>query len=141
MAGTRVYNPGLSSEIRQLGDSGSELEILVAGGRILSWYGQATVIPIKEEGTYPVISPEEAYEPVKEICQNVGASDMRLKKVELQYKSIEKDGKQLLFPVWMFAVATYHPLMEEHPVTHGYMWDYYLVNAITGEFFTDTDVR
>lgn len=141
LSGTRVYNPGLSSEIRQLGTSGSELEILVAGGRILSWYGQATVVPIEKTGTYPVISPEKAYQPVLEICQKAGSTDMRLKNVELQYKSVEKDGNQMLFPVWVFAVATYHPLMEQHPITQGYIWDYYLVNAVTGDFFTDIDVE
>lgn len=128
-----VYDVGFNKEIYQYD---STVQVCISDdGRILKWTADGGVIPTEEVGEYRIISAPEAYQKVQQVYEEKNLKNTpRLQLAELQYKSLKKDGCGWLVPVWTFGVREVE-VSEEYGETEN--WVYYVVDAISGEFFTD----
>ena len=136
---TYVYNRDLDYDHGMIQNENT-MQIYVLGGDVISWNTGVIVIPVKTLKKEKVVSPQTAYQKVKEVYAKRGAEGHpRLEFAELQYKSIEKNGRGLLVPVWLFAISEDEPMMEKHPIVPGKVWYYYLIDAVSGDFFTSVD--
>ena len=135
-----VYNRELDFD-EDMWQMGSELEVYVTENEgIVHWYSDHTVMIEETLGTYQTISPQKAFQKVEVLYRNIPADrEPRLRFAQLQYESLQKGEEMRIIPVWVFGVTeivagsgTNGAAYEE--------WHHYLVNAVTGEFFTDMEV-
>lgn len=139
-----VYNSTLPINPNIAVDS-SMLRVAVLDNEVIEWScaGMKKISEMLE--SYPIVTVEEAYAPIQTYYQSLDTSNSnpRLNAVELQYECLEINGEEMLFPIWMFAI------LEDEELHDSYtnetivleVWHYYLINAITGEFFVDADVE
>ncbi len=136
MQGTTVYNSGLDYQ-EPMGQPDSVLETTFVDRTLVDW-SCADVIQIQKElKKYPAVSVSEAWKKVKERYEKSASQNPSLETAKLQYKLIELSGTIITCPVWTFCVRT----ETKQPVGSEILWNYYLVDALTGDFFTGTDME
>ena len=143
-SGTTVYNSKLPYNTNMVQKS-SMLETEFINNRLVGWWNHDVINVEKKLKQSPIVSVEEAYKKVEEQYQNY-SSEVRmpiLEIAELQYKIIELNGKVYLYPVWTFCVSTEEIFKdgytgEEHIELE---YNYFLIDAITGDYFTDIDTK
>ena len=141
---TTVYNSKLEYNTK-MKQRGGRFETEFVNNKLVSWWNYNVINVGKKLKQSPVIPLEEAYKKVEEQIPNY-PSEVRipiLEMVELQYKIIELDGKIYLYPVWTFCVSTEETSKDietgkEHIWTY---YNYFLIDAITGDYFTDIDTK
>lgn len=143
-SGTTVYNSKLqyNTKMRQ---RDSMLETEIVNNKLVGWYNINVINVGKKLKQSPVVPLEEAYKKVEEQIPNY-PSEVRipvLEMVELQYKMIELDEKIYLYPVWTFCVST-EEISKDTETGKEHIWTYYnyfLIDAVTGDYFTDIDTK
>ncbi len=133
-----IYNRELNFDENML-QLGSQLEIFATEQEgIVRWDSNATVVVEETLGTYQTVSADKAYEKVEALYQSIPAGrNPRLTYAKLQYESLQKGEEMRLIPVWVFGIT------ETEKNSDGVEKEirtYYIVNAVTGEFFTDMEL-
>ena len=141
---TMVYNSKLNYNTK-MGQASSVLETAFVNGRLTKWRNQYVINVGEKLKQFPLVSVEEAYKKVEEQISNYH-SEVRipiLEMVELQYKIIELDEKIYLYPVWTFCVSTEEQWKDGNTGKEDIelKYNYFLVDAITGDYFTDIDTK
>ncbi len=143
--GTTVYNSKLNYN-KKMVQRGSMLWTEFINERLVWWSCYDVINAGRKLKQSPVVSLEEAYKKVEEQISNY-PSEVRtpiLEMVELQYKIIELDEKVYLYPVWTFCVSTEEKKLKDADTAEEETWttyNYFLIDAITGDYFTDIDTR
>ena len=141
---TTVYNSKLNYNTK-MGQSVSVLETEFINNSLIRWWNHDVINVGKKLKQFHVVSVEEAYKKVEEQYQNY-SSEVRipiLEMVELQYKIIELDEKVYLYPVWTFCVSTEEKFKDAYTGKESivFKYNYFLIDAITGDYFTDIDTK
>ena len=128
---TNVYNKGFNHEIKQYDSS---MQVHIIDGKLFFCVMNEGPVQIKKEiGNYEVISPKQAYKKALEYYKiKESEKNPKLEVAELQYKSIEKDGQQLLIPVWTIGIFAEQ---ENKKLGKYEICYYYLIDAVSGELF------
>ena len=107
----------------------SAVETAWVEGELAEWYNYGMVGKEKVLKKYSVVSAEQAYEKVEECYPAESAASGEvpvLERAQLQYEILKRGESLYLYPIWLFGVKE----------SDG-GWCYYLMDAATGDFFTD----
>lgn len=142
---TTVYNSKLSYNVK-MEQRGSRMETKFVNKKLVSWQNYNAINTDKKLKQSPVVPVEEAYKKVEEQIPNYPLEVRKpiLEMVELQYKIIELDEKIYLYPVWTFCISTEEKEQEDADTTEGETYttyNYFLIDAVTGDYFTDIDTK
>lgn len=113
----------------------SSLNVMYVGNELAEWTNAYVVRADKVLKKSPVVPVRQAYHRVKACYPPEKTGIHTLERAELQYELVEwadQVGKYYLYPVWVFTV---HEETDNTDETKN--WIYYLIDAITGDFFCD----
>lgn len=113
----------------------SSLEVMYMGNELADWGNFYIIHADKVLKKSPLVPVEQAYQKVKECYPLEKTGTHILERAELQYELIElkeQAGKYYLYPVWVFTVYEETANVSEHE-----KWIYYLMDAFTGDFFSE----
>lgn len=133
-----IYNRELNFDEDML-QLGSQVEIFATEQEgIVRWDSDATVMVEEVLGTYQTVDVDKAYQKVKNLYHSIPVGrNPRLTYARLQYESLQKGDEMRLIPVWIFGVTETE---KDSDGAEKEVCTYYIVNAVTGEFFTDMDL-
>lgn len=120
----QVYNP-------EFPITTSTLCICFKKDKLVKWYNSCIIHKDKLLGKYPLVPAGKAYQKVKECYppESVDGETSSLERAELQYQIVSWGEKYYLYPIWLFGVYKKTEMGAE--------WQYYIVDAVTGDFFSD----
>lgn len=125
-----IYNRNLAYD-PDLYCKGSYTEIQYVDDEIVSIYVSSIVDDFEHIGTIRPVSPQRAWEKVKnDVYRKREAEDAVLELVELQYLHLTKNGQKYLYPVWTIEV-----IEKDENEVGGIAYNYYLIDAATGDYF------
>lgn len=131
-----VYNHRYSIVVKEVSALDADVQVCFFRDELVDFYCSSLINTGRQLKKYPLVSVHDAYEKVKgRYPAGVGTDgNYELERAELQYELLmldESNEKLYLYPVWIFGVHNKGDIIGESE------WAYYMVDAITGEFFSD----
>ena len=129
-----VYNYRYSISNPKMMAYDSSLTVMFMGEELVEWDNYRIIKKDKELGRYPVISVSEAYKKVQERYPEgtkIGSEVPSLDRAELQYELVTLEGRYYLYPVWVIGIRGKDEYSGQD------IWDYHLMDAVTGDYFKD----
>lgn len=132
-----LYNLRYSVLSEKITALDADVRVCFLGDELVRFYCSSLIDtgrPLKE---YPLVPVSDAYRKVRERYPAAAGMDGKheLERAELQYElvmpDISAEDEICLYPVWLFGVRNKGDKMAENE------WTYYMVDAVTGEFFSD----
>ena len=114
----------------------ADVEVCFLGDELVEFSCQSLINADRQLKKYPLVPVNTAYEKVKKCYPADVGTDGKyeLERAELQYELVMPDysyEKIYLYPVWLFGVRNKGGGEMESE------WTYYIVDAVTGEFFSN----
>ena len=141
IANTKVYNSKIYDGKLNWLDSTLCTEFIE--NFLVRWSNLQCIDEWRKIKKYPVIPVSKAYQRVKEQFKNGYSGDAApvLEMTQLQYQTAEINDKIYLYPVWVFCIRTEEVFKIETETNKKPIWNYYLIDAVSGEYFTDIDTE
>lgn len=134
--GRMLYNDRYNIIAENVGVLEADVQVSFLGDELIDIYGPSLINIGRPLKKYPLVPIDDACGKVREhypAAAGIGGQ-YTLERAELQYLLVMPDmsveEKIYLYPVWLFGV-------RNKGEDRGSDWTYYMVDAVTGEFFSD----